>query len=514
MRYLVIIVLAVFSLACNVFSGDWTRWGGSDNSGNMFSPELNTPSSFDPGKLKPGTDEIDITTTKNVKWIAKLGSQSYGNAVVGKGKVLVGTNNEFPRDKRHIGDRSILLCLNEETGEFLWQLVITKHPAGKAIDWDNLGLVCSPTIDDNCVYIVSTRSEVVCLDIEGMKNGNTPPFFDEARYVVQDTKLPPAELGSKDADIIWVFNMLDELGTLPHNAANGSPLVIGDIVYTTTSNGADINHNYVPFPYAPSVIALDRKTGKFLAEDNTGNGFNIFHGQWSSISSGKVNGRDLIFFGGGDGWVYALDTKPVNKTLQVVWKADCNPPEYKFKNGKPIKYPDPEGACEVVGTPVFFKNRVYVTIGQDPEHGEGIGRLLCFDATKVGDVTTNGLIWDFRGIKRSLSTVSIDPESGLLFVADYSGFVYCLDANSGKHYWTCDMKSRVWGSTLVVDKKVYVGDEDGDFAILPAQKDFKADKPIFETNLGGPIYSTAVIANGVLYISTPQCLYAITNKTK
>jgi outer membrane protein assembly factor BamB len=167
-----------------------------------------------------------------------------------------------------------------------------------------------------------------------------------------------------------------------------------------------------------------------------------------------------------------------------------------------------------VGTPVFFKNKVYVTIGQDPEHGEGVGRLLCFDATKVGDITTNRLMWDFKGIKRSLSTVSIDPESGLLFVADYCGFVYCLDENSGKHYWTYDMKSRVWGSTLDADKKGYICDEDGHFAILPEQKDFKEDKPIFETNLGGPIYSTAVIANGVLYVSTPQCLYAITNKTK
>lgn len=520
-RLRAVFILALFALLCSAIfchGADWMRWGGSNNSGNMYCAEKNTPVEFDAGKLKAGSDEIDFSTTKNIKWAVKLGSQSYGNVVVGNGRVFIGTNNEFPRDKRHIGDRSILLCLSESTGELLWQLVIPKHPAGKAIDWDNLGLLCSPTINENRVFIVSTRGEVICLDIEGMKNGNDPPFVDEGKYVVQDTENPPVEPGSKDADIIWRFDMLDELGVLPHNAANGSPLIIGDIVYTTTSNGADFSHNYgyVPSPYSPSVIALDKKSGRLIAEDD-GNWFNIFHGQWSSISSGKVNGEDIIFFGGGDGWLYALSAKPVKKAdklaLQIKWKADCNPPEYKVKDGKKLKYPDPEGASEIVATPVFYSNRVYVALGQDPEHGDGVGRLLCFDATKSGDITTNGLLWDFKDIKRSLSTVSIDHETGLLFIADFAGFIYCLDAVTGKLFWTYDMKAHVWGSTLVADGKVYAGDEDGDFVILPAKKDFnpKTEKPLFETNLGSPIYSTPVIANGVLYISTPLYLYAITN---
>ena len=498
---------------------DWKRWGGSDNSGNMYSIEKNAPVEFDIGKRNE-KGEIDLSSTKNVKWIAKLGSQSYGNVTIAKGRVFIGTNNEFPRDERHIGDRSILLCLSEQTGELLWQLVITKHPAGKAIDWDNLGLLSSPTIEDDRVYIVTTRGEVLCLDINGMRNGNDGPFTNEADYVVQDTGLPPVKPTEKDADIIWRFNMLDDLGVLPHNAANGSVLILGNISYTTTSNGVEPNHTYVPFPFAPSVIALNKVTGELIAEDDTQNGMNIFHGQWSSITSGKVNGKNLIFFGGGDGWLYALDAEPVKKdgknVLPVVWKADCNPEEYKFKNGLPIKHPDPEGPSEIVATPVFYKNRVYVAIGQDPEHGEGVGRLTCWDATKTGDITKSGLIWDFREIKRSLSTVSIDYETGLLFIADFSGFVYCLDAENGKLYWTFDMKSHVWGSTLVADGKVYIADEDGDFVILPARKDFnpKKDKPIFETNLNEPCYATPVFANGVLYVSTPSYLYAITNNVK
>ena len=42
--------------------------------------------------------EWDVKTKKNVKWVADLGSQSYGNPVVAGGMVFVGTNNELLRD--------------------------------------------------------------------------------------------------------------------------------------------------------------------------------------------------------------------------------------------------------------------------------------------------------------------------------------------------------------------------------------------------------------------------------
>ena len=105
------------------------------------------PSQFDPGKPKPGSEEIDLKSTRNVKWVAKLGSQAYGNAVVAGGKVFIGTNNENPRDSQHQGDRSILLCLDEKTGDLLWQLVVPKLASGKVNDWENLGLLSSPCVE-------------------------------------------------------------------------------------------------------------------------------------------------------------------------------------------------------------------------------------------------------------------------------------------------------------------------------------------------------------------------------
>lgn len=476
----------------------------------MYSDERGLPAAVDAGKYKAGTEEVDLGTTKNVKWVAKLGTQTYGNVVVANGRVLIGTNNDVPRDPRHKGDRSILLCLDEPTGALLWQLVVPKLKDAKVNDYENLGLLSSCRVESNRVYVVTSRCEVMCLDLEGMANGNDGPFTDEAAYFARDTGIAPAAPGPKDADIIWVYDLIGRSKVFPHNASNCSPLVWGDYVYACTSNGMDDTHTNVPSPFAPTLIALDKRTGELAGEDDAGIGTRLFHGQWSSPSTATVKGRQLVFLGGGDGFLYAFDAKPVQdggrSRLKKVWWCDANPPEYRTKDGKPIKYPKPEGPSEINATPVFYKDRVYVAIGQDPEDGEGVGRLICVDATQAGDITRTGILWDNRTIHRSLSTASIDPASGLLFIGDFSGYLYCFDAENGKPCWTHDLKAHIWGSTLVADGKVYCGDEDGDFTIMAATREKKV---LSEANFNAPVYSAPVVANGVLYVGTTTHLYAL-----
>src|SRR3954468_19227963 len=171
MKNFTVAALAVLILP-TALAEDWPQWGGNDPGRNMYTPAKNLPTSFNTGKLKQGTEDIYPSTTNGCRWVANLGSQSYGNPVVSNGKVYVGTNNETPRNKKHQGDRSILMCFDEKTGELLWQLVVPKLASGKVNDWENLGLLCAPTVEGNRVYIVTSRCEVMCLDTEGLKNGN------------------------------------------------------------------------------------------------------------------------------------------------------------------------------------------------------------------------------------------------------------------------------------------------------------------------------------------------------
>src|SRR5579859_1406278 len=116
------------------FGADWARWGGNDPGRNMYSPATGLPAQFNAGKYKKGSEEVDPATTKNVKWAATLGSQAFGNVVVANGKVFIGTNNEHPRDPDFVGDYIILMCLDEKSGDLLWQLVVPKLTSGKVND--------------------------------------------------------------------------------------------------------------------------------------------------------------------------------------------------------------------------------------------------------------------------------------------------------------------------------------------------------------------------------------------
>jgi outer membrane protein assembly factor BamB len=506
-RTSIIAVMGVAAVPLAVKAADWPFWG-KDFTRNMVSSETGIVDEFSPGSFKGNSEEIDMATTKNVKWIAKLGSQSYGNPTVAGGKVFVGTNNESPRDKTKVGDRGIVYCLDEKTGNLIWQLAVPKIGTGKVSDWEFLGICSSPAVDGDRVYLVTNRCEVMCLDINGLANGNDGEAKDEAQYLAGPGK-PPVTLQPTDADVIWRFNMIEELGVFPHNITNCAPLIAGDKVVVTTSNGVDWGHTNIPNPKAPCLAMLDKKTGKLLGEEDSGVAARTLHSNWSSPAFGNINGQDTIIFGGGDGWCYGLSTATKKAdgdrdVLTETWRYDCNPPEYRMKDGKPLKYATFDGPSEVIATPVFYKNRVYVPIGQDPEHGEGVGRFVCIDATKSGDISKTGTVWEYKKIHRSLSTPAI--HNGLVFIPDFSGFVHCLDAETGAPYWVYDTKSHIWGSPLLVDGKVYFGTEDGDVVVLAADKTLKEIRKI---DMKAPVYSSPVVANGTLYIATQTHLYAI-----
>jgi outer membrane protein assembly factor BamB len=498
---------------------DWPQWGGTQQR-IMSGDERDIPASFVPGKKASDGSGIDLRTTRNVRWIAKLGNETYSSPAVAGGRVFIGTSDGTLNDPRfQPTGGGVLLCLDEATGRLLWRLVVPRLTTGrKSDDFDAMGLgICSsPAVDGDRVYVVSNRDEVLCLDANGTADGSGGPSTDKRRETPAGH--PPAEPGPRDARVIWRFDMA-ALPVFPHDAAASSVLVHGDVVYVGTANGVD--HKKPPFPSAPSLIALDKRTGRLLATDNEGMGARTFHGQWSSPSAGRVGAGPLVFFGGGDGVCYAFDalgsTGGSRGFLHKVWSYDCTAPYRRDPSGTPIDYwsgdrrenrgnlDDGQFAspCEIIGTPAFYKNRVYVAIGQDPQHGRGRGLLACIDATKTGDITTSGKIWSYDKIDRSLSSVSI--ADGLVYAADMPGRVHCLDAETGYCYWVYDCMTDIWTSTLVVDGKVFVGTRKG-LWVLAAGKQLKVLDTI---RLGSQIRSMPVVANGTLYVASQRYLWAV-----
>jgi outer membrane protein assembly factor BamB len=444
---------------------EWPMWGGTADR-NMVSSMKGLPTTW------------DLKSKKNVKWIAELGSQAYGNPTVSGGYVLVGTNNEAMKDPNVKGDKGILMAFRESDGQFMWQAVHDKLAAGRANDWPYQGICSSPLIENGVAYYVSNRGEVVAVDLDGFRDGKN----DGA---VTDEKLTK----ETDADVLWRYDMMEELGVMQHNMANSSPVSFENMIFVTTSNGQDESHVNVPSPRSPALIAIDKTSGKLVWEDQ-GVGEKILHGQWSSPAVGRIGDTLQVVVGQGDGFARGFDIK----TGKRLWEFDLNPKDSVW----------PKTRNEVISTPIIVDNVVYIANGQDPEHGEGVGHLYAIDATKRGDITETGRLWHYGDIRRSISTGALF--NGVLFYSDFSGFLHAVDAKSGKQVWKHDMFAAIWGSPIVIDGKVYLGDEDGDVTILNADRTMKV---IAENNMGSSVYSTPVPANGTLFVVNRNQLVAL-----
>jgi hypothetical protein len=610
--------------------GDWPQWAGTGYKNNTPIAK-NIPSDFDVGGFDRKTGEWKKDEAKNIKWVANLGSQTYGNPVVAGGKVYVGTNNGGGWLKRYPSevDLGCLLCFSEADGTFLWQHSSEKLPTGRVHDWPLQGICCAPYVEGNRLWFVTSRGEVRCLDTEGFHddeddgpvqneqarlfdiNNSSKEIYEAAiaglnegsitgavreEFARVDISLPDEveitadESGKKwsvkadvtgslrdftfriagprlsvfktvtaddkeEADTIWAFDMMKDLAVSQHNMCSCSVTALGDILFVNTSNGVSFEHELIPSPNAPSFIAMDKNTGKVLWTDKSP-GENILHGQWSSPAVAELGGVPQVIFAGGDGWIYSFkadegtDGKPT-----LLWKFDANPKESKWiLDGRGTRN-------NIIATPVIYDGLVYVAVGQDPEHGEGEGHLWCINPTKKldgsdvspqlamkveggqrvpiphkrlqaviaeeGEVAVDNpdsaVNWHYSRVDqngdgefdfeeelhRSCGTVAIKDD--ILYIADFSGLVHCLDAKGDrkgnpKVYWTHDMLAASWGSPLIVDSKVFIGDEDGELSIFNLSKE--AHDPI-EIYMGSSVYSTPVVANDVLYISTKDKLFAI-----
>lgn len=532
---------------------EWNQWAGSPGRNNV-PVGTNLPTEWEIGSFDYKTGEWDPTDAVNIKWVARLGSQTYGNVVVADGKAFVGTNNSGGWLERYPSsvDLGCLVCFDVETGEFLWQHSSEKLKTGRVHDWPLQGICCAPLVEGDRLWFVTSRGEVRCVDTEGFRDGeNDGPVQNEQHTA------------DNEADVIWVYDMMRELGVSQHNMCACSVTAVGDTLFVNTSNGLDESHINLPSPDAPSFMAMDKNTGKVLWTDKSP-GVNILHGQWSSPTYAVLPGPEgedqpQVIFGGGDGWVYSFDpTGDGNGAAKLLWKFDANPKDSKWVLGG-------RGTRNnIIATPVIYDDKVYVAVGQDPEHGEGIGHLWCIDPTKRGDVSpelaynssdpektiphkriqaviaeegdfarpnpNSAAIWHYSEVDsdgdgdiafeetmhRSCGTVAIKDD--ILYIADFSGLFHCLNAQTGKVNWTYDMYAAAWGSPVIADGKVYIGDEDGDIAIFHHSADpetaMREDDgemvPSYgEINMGNSVYSTPIVADNVLYITNRTHLFAI-----
>jgi len=503
---------------------------------------------------KNDSDGIDLSTTKNVKWVAALGKKTFASPVVSHGRVYIGTAGDASSD-------AALLCFDEKTGVELGRFVCGLPQT------DNFGVCSTPTIEGDRLYLVTPHADVVCLDLTAWPT-------------------PAAAAGTSPArTVLWRYDMTKTLRVVQDHVASCSVLVHGDYLYVCTGNGRYKSTQRPFYPLTPSLIALNKHTGQLVARDDEQIGEQLWRGQWSSPSLATVHGKPQILFATGNGlcygfepvdpaamvpddrWTtttlrgpivhfidvttkdiaglspaeYARKFSPLNSALPVefrysigspvttpldsiptakvpdvpilkkIWSFDCLPPEYRNAPfyAHQIKGDGQKHPCDIIATPVFYRNRVYISIGGDPNHGSknSRGNLVCIDPTRTGDITSSGKVWSCDKLNAALTSVSI--ADGLVFLVDEASVIHCLDADTGKQYWTYAIKSDrglLNSALLAVDGKLFAGQ-----TILAVSKTLT----VLSTLDGKPANNdtaTPCVANGVLFTVQGKWLYAVCDK--
>ena len=517
-------VMTVASI-CATFVGvaladDWPMLG-RDGTRNGVSTEIGAPTHW---SVENHEKNHVARESRGIRWSAPLGSETHSSPVVSDGLVWIGTNNTQTGIQSSESQHSVLKCFRVTDGEQVYEYISPKF--GTRIQdagWTGLG--SSPLIEGDRLWLTTNRSEVLCWDIGPLIRGEGTPRE------------------------LWKLDLIKTFDTFPHVPLMGPPrpCSIGaswnDRIFVTTNNGVGEDWTSVPKPDAANLVCLNKNTGEVYWKDSSP-GSNILLTQLSSPTVATIRGQTQVIVPQSDGWVRAFDPM----TGEKLWEFDINAKESILK----INFGNRNS---LLGNAVVYEDRVYIASGKDAEQGGGRGRLVCIDPTKRGDVSAelavnaegqilphrrrqavdtkvgekaianpnSALVWEFVNCGKEfedemhITIGSVAIAKGLVIAADFEGLVHCLDAKTGRRFWSYDTKAAIWATPLIVDGKVYIADEDGEVAIFGLSADPEVAcrrlngqiQPLTEIPMDNYICCSPAFANGVLYIARRNRLFAI-----
>ena len=388
---------------------------------------------------------------------------------------------------------------------------------GENLLWKvSVGGRTTPVLMDGRLYAItpagkgeSLQERVVCLDAD------TGKMLWEHRFNVFHTDIVEARLGwtavvgdpqtgnvyahgtggeffcfSRDGEVLWKTSLGEVFGR--YNGYGGrlhTPIVDGDhviisYVYILSNWGtgkAKSGHRYVAF---------DKRTGEV---------------QWWSQPGGKpldttysvpavhnVDGKRQLIGGNADGGAYGM----LASNGQRLWSMPLS------KRG--------------INTSVVVDgNYAYFAHSEENLDTTAMGRIVCLDVSKSGDLSKGGEVWRMDGVTVGYSSPAL--ANGRLYAVTNSANLLCLDAKTGKQHWEYKLGRVMKGSPVVTaDGVIYAGTVNGRFMILQDagetcelldEKEFtRPDDAVVEIN-GSPI-----VANGRVYFMTAYDTYCLGRK--
>ncbi len=408
---------------------------------------------------------------KYVAWRTPIGRHG-GPLAMYKDKLLIGTDNDQPRDRAVMGDHGVMMCTLAKSGKFLWQKTHSRL-GRRDSDWPTTPIRSRPCFDDGRVYYVSNRGELMCLDLDNGKQ-------------------------------LWKLDVVEDLKVYKRDAGEGlnpisSPVVFEDLVYCLTGNGGDSSEiGHVPRPDAPSFIAANKETGK-LVWSSSAPGKGIIYGQWSSPVVARVDGKARIIFPGGDGWLYGCQPK----TGEILWKVDCNEPHAKPWGPRSL------GTRQFfVATPVVHEEILYVGVGAGYELQDLFqSPLYAVDLRGKGDMSKTAIKWRFNDKAFGGTFASVAIKDRIVYTLGERGVLYALDLEKGTEIWSANLDSAnsSFASPFVHENKLFVPTDTLIYVFEAGDK----NKPLGRYDLNTIVQGQPIVHDGRLYASGGGYLWAL-----
>ncbi len=291
---------------------------------------------------------------------------------------------------------------------------------------------------------------------------------------------------SRQGKKLWERTLVEDFGVVTtHGGRTTSPVVEADKVIVsaiTTSWGehARAGHRF---------IAFDKKTGETIYVSSPGG--RPFDTTYSPpIVVDSASGR-LLIAGGGDGTVHAVRVN----TGEPVWKF------YMSKRGV-------NSGVIVAGT------NVIVSHSEENLDTSEMGLLAAVDLNAKGDVKKEQLRWAVPGVQMGFSSPVL--EGDMLMQVDNGSNVFAYDVTTGKQLWKKNLGTIQKASPAIGDGKLYVGNENGKFAILKPAREGAEVLDLVELPMGkdGPeeITASPAISDGRVFVVSKEAIYCFGRK--
>lgn len=266
--------------------------------------------------------------------------------------------------------------------------------------------------------------------------------------------------------IIWRQNGLKYE---PVHGAGGSPALIGDLLVVDCDGAHD-----------PFIAALDARTGDIkwkTPRDSTARKTFSF----STPLPVEVDGQTQII-SPASGFVGSYDPADGHE----LWR---------------VRYGE---GYSVVPRPVFAHGMIFVSSAFDSPVVYAIR-----PGGARGDATNSHVVWSrAKGGPNTPSLLAVGDE---LYMVSDNGIASCLDARTGKVYWTHRLAGTFSASPVFAEGRIYFQTEAGLGIVVNAEKTFEV---LAENDLGERSLASPAVADGALFIRTERHLWKIAAGTR